>query len=69
MNAVRRVYKDSGVYRQGLTIHSLRHTYADTLRKKGYDFSVIQELLGHKSLDTTVKYLHVTKEDLKKAAL
>ncbi len=68
-NAIRKAYKGSGVYRQGLTIHSLRHTYAETLRNQGTDFSVIQALLGHKSLETTAKYLHVTKNDLKKAII
>jgi site-specific recombinase XerD len=68
-NAIRRLYSESGLYRSGLTIHSLRHTYAETLRKQGFDFSVIQALLGHKSLETTAKYLHVTKDDLKKAVL
>ena len=68
-NAVRRAYMESGVYRSGLTLHSLRHTYAETLRKQGFDYSVIQALLGHKSLETTAKYLHVTKDDLKKAVL
>ncbi len=68
-NAIRRAYKESGVYRPGLVIHSLRHTYAEALRKKGFDYSVIQALLGHKSLETNAKYLHVTKEDLKKAII
>ncbi len=63
--AIRRAYKESGVYRPGLTLHSLRHTYAESLRKQGYDFSIIQALLGHKSLETTAKYIHVTREDWK----
>jgi len=65
--AIRRLYGESGVYRPGLTIHSLRHTYAETLRKNNVDLPTIQTLLGHKSLETTAKYLHVTKDDLKKA--
>ncbi len=68
-NVARRLYFESGVYRAGLTLHSLRHTYAETLRKKGTDLSTIQKLLGHKSLETTAGYLHVTKDDLKNAAL
>ncbi len=44
-----------------------RHTYAETLRKQGVDLPTIQTLLGHKSLETTAKYLHVTKEDLRNA--
>ncbi|MFO7929677.1 MAG: tyrosine-type recombinase/integrase [Candidatus Humimicrobiaceae bacterium] len=46
-----------------------RHTYAEVLRKKGIDLATIQKLLGHKSLETTSGYLHVTKDDLKNAAL
>ena len=33
-NTVSRIFKESGIYRKGLTIHSLRHTYAERLRKK-----------------------------------
>jgi len=65
--AIRRMYKESGIYRSGLTIHSLRHTYAESLRKNSIDLPTIQALLGHKSLEATAKYLHVTKDDLKKA--
>lgn len=66
---VRRMYIESGIYREGLTIHSLRHSYAESLRKKGVDLKVIKTLLGHSSLATTDRYLHVSSIDLKKAAL
>ena len=46
-----------------------RHTYAESLRKNNIDLPTVQTLLGHKSLETTAKYLHVTKDDLKKAVL
>ena len=65
----KRIYEESGVYRKGLTIHSLRHTYAENLRKNGIDLPTIQILLGHNSLETTAMYLHVTKDDLKRAIL
>jgi len=45
------------------------HTYAESLRKNNIDLPTVQTLLGHKSLETTAKYLHVTKDDLKKAVL
>ncbi|GAI19317.1 unnamed protein product [marine sediment metagenome] len=67
--STRRLYRECGIYRSGLTIHSLRHTYAESLRKNKIDLPTIQTLLGHKSLETTAKYLHVTKDDLKKAIL
>ena len=66
---IRRMYVDSGIYRDGLTIHSLRHGYAENLRKKGVDLKVIKTLLGHSSLATTDRYLHVSSGDLKKAVL
>jgi site-specific recombinase XerD len=66
---IRRMYVESGIYREGLTIHSLRHTYASNLRKNGVDLKVIKTLLGHSSLATTDRYLHVSSGDLKKAAL
>lgn len=66
---VQRIYKESEVYRGGLTIHSLRHTYAENLRKKKVDLKVIKTLLGHSSLATTDRYLHVSSEDLKEAAI
>ena len=67
---IRRLYIESGIYRAGLTIHSLRpYTYAENLRKKGVDLKVIKTLLGHASLDTTDRYLHVFSNDLKEVAL
>lgn len=66
---VKKIYKESGVYRNGLTIHSLRHTYAENLRKNGIDLKVIQTLMGHSSLATTDRYLHLSNDDLKKATL
>ena len=66
---VRRMYVEAGIYRPGLTTHSLRHGYASNLRKKGVDLKVIKTLLGHSSLATTDRYLHVSAGDLKKAVL
>ena len=66
---VSRIFKESKTYRENLTIHSLRHTYAERLRRKGTDISTISKLLGHSSLETTAIYLHSNKEDFKRAVL
>jgi len=68
-NITGRIYKRSGVYKKGLNIHSLRHTYAERQRKKGTDIATISTLLGHSRLDTTMAYFHVNRDDLISAVL
>lgn len=46
---------------KGITLHTLRHSYATHLLEFGMDIVTIKELLGHERIETTLIYLHVAK--------
>lgn len=47
-----------------LTLHQLRHSCASDLLENGVHLAEVQKLLGHQSIQTTVRYLHIADPHL-----
>jgi len=55
--------RKAGIHKRP-TFHSLRHSFATHLLEKGVDVKYIKDLLGHLSIITTERYLHVAREQI-----
>ncbi|MCU0849595.1 MAG: site-specific integrase [Spirochaetes bacterium] len=59
-----RAVKKAGIEKK-VTVHTLRHSFATHLLEQGVDIRYIQELLGHRSPNTTMIYTHVSTGKIK----
>ena len=53
--------KKAGILKHA-TVHTLRHSFATHLLMKGINIREIQDLLGHKNVETTMIYTHVLRD-------
>ncbi len=65
LRSYKRMLKRNGIRERDF--HSLRHTYATQLIRRGISIEVIAELLGHSSTDITRIYTHILEDDKQKA--
>jgi integrase/recombinase XerD len=63
-NVFRKAMEESKVFAYG-TVHTLRHSYATHCVENGFDVALLKEALGHGSIKTTEKYLHISSKALR----
>lgn len=61
---VKKMLKEAGLV--GST-HTLRHTFVTELVRLGVPLAVVQSVVGHRNIQTTVRYTHIMSEDRKRA--
>ena len=53
---------------EDVRLHDLRHTYASVAIQNGIDPFTLKEIMGHKNLQTTLRYAHLADETVQRAA-
>ena len=59
-DAVKRAANSASLSKR-ITCHTFRHSFATHLLENGRDIRLIQELLGHSDVKTTMIYTHVAR--------
>jgi len=65
--SLRTVLNKAGL--RDVTLHTLRHTFASQLVMAGVALKEVQELMGHQSFETTIQYVHLSEDHVKRQVL
>ena len=65
--SLRTVVREAGL--TNVTLHTLRHTFASHLVMAGVPLREVQELMGHASFETTLRYAHLSQDHVKRQVL
>jgi integrase/recombinase XerD len=57
---MRKALRKTGLEHRGYSLHSLRHTFATNMLNAGLRLEVLQQLLGHLSIEITLRYAKVS---------
>ncbi|MBA4390899.1 MAG: integron integrase [Syntrophus sp. (in: bacteria)] len=64
-STIKKAFRKAGIVKHA-TVHTLRHSFATHMLMNGVNIREVQELLGHKNVETTMIYTHVMR-DMKNA--
>jgi len=65
--AFRRAVKKACLENKGFSLYSARRGFITRLNEQGYDIKVIQRLTGHRNINSLIRYIDVTDEQLRNA--
>jgi site-specific recombinase XerD len=66
-NIVRKYALQAGIFKDGVSPHKLRHTFATLLHANEVDLIEIQSLMGHANIASTQIYTHTSSSKLRQA--
>lgn len=58
-------YREKSGFDKKVTPHTMRHTYASDLFRETKDILLVQQMLGHEDVSTTMIYTHLQNEDVR----
>jgi len=67
-SVLRKVIRETGLSKK-VSMHTLRHFFATHLMEAGTDIRILQVLLGHSSIRTTLRYTHITDQLVQKLVI